>query len=251
MWLHADPIHLIGNGIFLWVFGNAVCAKLGNLRYPAAYMGLGIAAAAAYLIFFDKPMLGASGAINGVVGMYFVLYPLNDVSCFYWIFIRVGTFRVASFWMILLWFAFDIWGAIWGASYGNEGVAYVAHLGGFTGGFALMFLLVRTGRVKMGAREKSLLDSLGWMPTAPAGIPDPAPDRLPLGGRSLDDIPDDSLRLPGLDTPPPPPPPAAAPPAAETIAVVCACGKRMRAPRRLAGKKARCPACAGIIEIPR
>ena len=204
--------------------------------------------------------VGASGAINGVVGMYLVLYPLNDVSVFYFLGFRAGTFRVSSFWMILLWFIFDIWGIL----AGNTGVAFVAHIGGFIGGFALMIHLLRTRRIVMEEREKSLLDAMGWMPKIPSEPPD---------GRPLEHLSDDALRIPSLKSgrcgsiSAPAPPrdgprwqdPAAqrphsqipgASPADGFITVLCPCGKKMRALRRLAGKKARCPACSGVIEIP-
>ena len=86
-------------------------------------------------------------AVNGVVGMYFVLYPLNRMSCFYWFLIKVGTFKLSSIWMILYWLAFDIWGVVNGG--GNVG--YAAHLGGFAAGFALASILVLTGVVLLPA----------------------------------------------------------------------------------------------------
>lgn len=66
--LHAGFFHLFGNMLFLWVFGNAVCSWTGNKLYPAIYLFLGLAAAAAHLIGDGNPAIGASGAINGVVG---------------------------------------------------------------------------------------------------------------------------------------------------------------------------------------
>ena len=120
MWLHGGYLHLIGNLIFLWLFGNAVCSKIGNVIYLPIYIVCGLAAALSHLFFFyDVPMLGASGAINGMVGMYLVFFPENSISCFFFIYLRPIWFTVRSFWMILFWFIFDIWGA----TRGGGGVA--------------------------------------------------------------------------------------------------------------------------------
>ncbi|MDI9431927.1 MAG: rhomboid family intramembrane serine protease [Planctomycetota bacterium] len=67
IWIHGDLMHLLGNMWFLWIFGNAVCAKVGNLRYLVLYVLLGTTAGVTHLLFDSRPALGASGAINGVV----------------------------------------------------------------------------------------------------------------------------------------------------------------------------------------
>jgi membrane associated rhomboid family serine protease len=160
MWLHAGLLHLIGNLIFLWLFGNAVCSKIGNFYFLPVYIGLGLAAAISHLLFFDAPAMGASGAINGLVGMYLVFFPENSISCFFcWFFLpqRPVWFSVRSFWMILLWFAFDILGAI----RGGGGVAYLAHIGGFAAGFGLAILMLKTNVIVMESDEKSILELLG------------------------------------------------------------------------------------------
>jgi membrane associated rhomboid family serine protease len=156
MFVHGGSIHLIGNMLFLWVFGNAVCAKIGNIQYAIVYLALGVFAAMVHIVADGRIAIGASGAINGVIGMYLVWYPLNNVSCLYFIFFRSGQFELSSFWLILLWLAFDIWGA----AAGLGGVAYWAHLGGFIAGFALAVILLRTRVVVMGPDEKSLLEAI-------------------------------------------------------------------------------------------
>lgn len=156
MWLHGGIMHLIGNMLFLWIFGNAVCYKLGNLMYPPAYILLGLISAVTHNLFMGGAAVGASGAINGVVGMYLVFFPTNNVEMFYWFgIIAAGTFEISGYWVILSWFAFDILGAAAGGGY----VAYFAHIGGFLGGVTLAFTLLLTGVVKMEDRfELSLLD---------------------------------------------------------------------------------------------
>ena len=158
--VHADIWHLLGNMLFLWVFGNAVCAKVGNLAYPFVYFGLGLVAGGIAYAVDPRPAVGASGAINGVVGMFVVWYLLNQISCWYafWVFgpSGAGEFSVGSYWMVLLWLAFDVWGAIRGS--GNIG--YVAHLAGFAAGFVLAVVLLKAGWVEMERGERSLLQVL-------------------------------------------------------------------------------------------
>ncbi|MEM6392838.1 MAG: rhomboid family intramembrane serine protease [Planctomycetota bacterium] len=153
MFLHADILHLVGNLVFLWVFGNAVCAKLGNLSYVAAFLAFGLVAAVTHNVLDGAPAIGASGAINGVVGAFLILYPRNDVSCFYLFLLNVGSFELSAMWLILAWVAFDVWGAIDG---GGQ-TAYWAHLGGLAAGAGLLWAGVARGWVKMERTEQSLL----------------------------------------------------------------------------------------------
>lgn len=158
--VHADYFHLLGNMLFLWVFGNAVCAKVGNLAYPAVYFGLGTAAGALSFAIDHRPAVGASGAVNGIVGVFVVWYLLNEVSCWYayWFFggADADTYSVSSYWMVLLWVAFDLWGIVRGG--GNIG--HVAHVAGLLGGVGLAVALLQTGAVAMERGERSLLQVL-------------------------------------------------------------------------------------------
>jgi membrane associated rhomboid family serine protease len=156
MFLHAGWIHLIGNGLFMWVFGNAVCAKIGNLQYLIAWLVLGLAAGGSEQVISHSAILGASGAINGIVGMYLVLYPLNEITMWYFFLYRTGTFSLSSFWMILLWLGFDIWGA----ASGGGGVAYIAHLGGFGAGALLAFGLLTVKFLESDEHERTIVDML-------------------------------------------------------------------------------------------
>jgi membrane associated rhomboid family serine protease len=153
MWLHANPIHIFGNMLFLWVFGNAVCAKVGNLAYIPVYIGLGLLAAVVHVRMDGATAVGASGAVNGVVGMFLVFYPLNTMSCFYLLLFRFGTIAVPSIALILCWFAFDVIGALTSVA----PVAYFAHVGGFLGGMIPAVVLLKTRIVTMDRYERSLL----------------------------------------------------------------------------------------------
>lgn len=134
--LHADIVHLVGNMVFLWVFGNAICSKIGNAGYLFLYLFVGIGAAAAHLLIETAPAVGASGAINGIIGFYIALHPINRIHCVWWFWFRAGVFEISGFWLVLLWVAFDLWGAM----SGSPGVAYWAHLGGLAAGFSLALL---------------------------------------------------------------------------------------------------------------
>lgn len=142
MFLHADIFHLVGNMIFLWVFGNAICSSVGNIAYCFIDLFLGIFASASHLIFNGAPAIGASGAINGIVGMTLVVFPVNELNCFYAFYFffmgKAGTFKTKSFWMIALWFVFDIFGILIGGGH----TAYWAHLGGFVAGILLGIALL-------------------------------------------------------------------------------------------------------------
>ena len=157
--VHSSLLHLLGNMLFLWVFGNAVCAKVGNLAYPFVYFGLALVAGPTAHLIDPRPAVGASGAINGIVGMFVVWYLWNEISCWYvyWVFAAggVGTFSVSSVWMVVLWFAFDVWGAM----RGDSTITYAAHLAGFAAGFALAVLLLLTRWVEMDPGERSLLQA--------------------------------------------------------------------------------------------
>lgn len=143
--LHGGFFHLLGNMIFLWVFGNAVCGTVGNIAYPFLYLFLGLAGSAAHLGFDGRPALGASGAVNGIVGMSLILFPANRLKCWYaysfpmmGIFWKSGTFQTRSYWMIAAWFIFDILGIV----LGGDNTAHWAHIGGFVTGVAAASLLV-------------------------------------------------------------------------------------------------------------
>ena len=156
--LHADIFHLLGNMLFLWIFGNAICAKVGNKFYLPLYILLAFISSLLPAIFSTTPGVGASGAINGLVGLYLVLFPLNEISCLFFImlfFRPIGKIiTLSSFWIILYWLAFDIGGLVLTP---ESGTGYLAHLGGFAGGFALGLIFLKTKLIKMESYEKSLL----------------------------------------------------------------------------------------------
>jgi membrane associated rhomboid family serine protease len=141
MFLHGGWLHLIGNMWFLWVFGNNVEDSMGHVRYVAFYLLCGLGAAAVQS-FLDPaspiPMVGASGAISGVMGAYVLLYPRVQVHMLVVLVIFITRIRVPAFLMLGYWFLLQLLGGA--ASVGAEGggVAFWAHVGGFLAGAALI-----------------------------------------------------------------------------------------------------------------
>jgi membrane associated rhomboid family serine protease len=141
VFLHADIFHLAGNMIFLWVFGNAICTNTNNAIYLATFIVCTLISAITHICLDGSPAIGASGAINGIVGVTLAMYPLNRVHLFWFFLIKGGTTSCKAWMIIVLWFLFDVWGAISGGGM----IAYWAHLGGFLSGlgFGLMALHFR------------------------------------------------------------------------------------------------------------
>ena len=161
LFVHGDPLHLLGNMIFLFVFGNAVTAKLGQFWFLLCYLCLGILAGLAWLALGQGPAaLGASGAIMGLVGLFLIFFPRNDVQVFYWfLYIRPGTFCISSAWVIMFYVVGDLFGTIFDSS---GGVAYIAHLAGTAAGVAMGIGLLKLGLVESADDEQNLLQVLGW-----------------------------------------------------------------------------------------
>lgn len=142
-------LHLGGNTLFLFVFGTRVNSIIGNLATAIVYPILAAAAASLYLMTLPHdhlmPMLGASGAIMGLAGMYLVLFPLHRVYCAMWIRIRLvmrlklKIFKLRGFWVLSIYFAYDTIMVIFGS---HGGVAHWAHIGGFLTGATLGFALL-------------------------------------------------------------------------------------------------------------
>ena len=248
MWLHAGLFHLLGNMWFLWIFGNAICAKVGNLRYLPLYVFLGMVAAVAHLLGGADSAVGASGAINGIVGMYLFLFFENEITCLFvfWLIlpIYIRWFTVGSVSMILFWLFWDVFGLA--VFRGSSNVAYFAHVGGFAAGFGMAWLMCRTGWITMERYEKSLLE---WWQERQQGHKkgsfDAAYARLGLPATEHGDQPEPA---PGGDSEPEK---AQLDPLADGfIRTTCTCGKIIEVSRQYAGRVVRCPACGGNVAIP-
>ena len=128
--VHADLWHLFGNMLFLWIFGNAVNEKLGNVAYAGFYLGGAAFAGLAHMLFSVNPVVGASGAVYAVTGMFVALAPQARVSVL--LFFLITRFEVSVLWFVAFFVAIDV--ILLGS---GDGVARSAHLGGALFGFAL------------------------------------------------------------------------------------------------------------------
>jgi len=247
MWVHGGVLHLLGNMWFLWIFGNAVCAKVGNLRYLLLYVLLGVAAGVTHLLFDSDPAIGASGAINGVVGMYLVLFYENGITC-YWapILIYWRQFTVSSFWMILMWLIFDIYGA----ARGGSGVAYFAHLGGFGAGFGVALYMCMKGWITMERYEKSLWQ---WWQQRKGGPPETSLEAAFRAARQEASLPASPESVsPARPLRPVPLLSLNERPASDgRVHLTCVCGKSLRLSRQYAGQTVCCPACGAELTVGR
>jgi membrane associated rhomboid family serine protease len=139
MFLHGGWFHLIGNMWFLWVFGNNVEDSMGHFRFLTFYLLCGIAAAATQTLVNPAsavPMVGASGAISGVMGAYVVLYPRVRVHMLVILGIFITRIVVPAYLMLGYWFLLQLIGG--GLARGEGGVAFWAHAGGFVAGALLI-----------------------------------------------------------------------------------------------------------------
>ena len=138
--LHASPMHLIGNMIFLLVFGNAVEDRLGKAGYLFFYLSMGVLAGIGHSLTSGNPVLGASGSVAGVSGAFLMLFPLTRITFFYWFFVMIGSFEISAKWVIAFYVIKDIF--FMGVGVGNT--AYTAHLAGYVGGFTVALGLLAT-----------------------------------------------------------------------------------------------------------
>ncbi|MHB1329516.1 MAG: rhomboid family intramembrane serine protease [Gemmatimonadales bacterium] len=143
MFLHGGWFHLLGNVWFLWVFGNNVEDSMGRARFLVFYLATGVAAAAAQIAVNPSsaiPMVGASGAISGVMGAYIVLYPRVRVHMLIFLGIFITRVAVPAVFMLGYWFLLQLVGGIPALQREGGGVAFWAHAGGFAAGMLLVFL---------------------------------------------------------------------------------------------------------------
>lgn len=164
MFLHGDWLHLLGNLWFLWLFGDNVEDELGHLGFLVFYVACGIAAALAQLAIdpgAGVPMVGASGAISGVMGAYIVRFPYAPVRVLAILIVFLTTFRVPAFVVLGYWFLLQVLGALPQLGGTTAGVAFWAHVGGFVAGLVIAL-------------------AAGARPASPADPPEPRGSRAVL-----------------------------------------------------------------------
>lgn len=200
MFLHGGWAHLLGNMLFLWIYGDNVEHALGRLGYLAAYLATGVLAAVGYSVVAPAaqghvPMVGASGAISGVLGFYFIWFPRNRVRLLFFPFFffvwKIQARWVLGFYLIvdnLLPFLIQPRG-------GGGGVAYGAHIGGFVGGVLGALLLDRWSRFR-GRRTAACCE-----PEEPEEVGPAETEAAPRPERRAPSLRHLPLDAPGLPTP--------------------------------------------------
>ncbi len=152
MFLHGGLFHIFGNMLYLWIFGNNVEDTLGHGRFVGFYLASGVAAALTQTLMGPAsgvPMIGASGAVSGVLGAYLVLFPHASVLTlivfgFFIRIVRIPALIVLGFWIVLQFLnGIVTFGAAAAGRAPEGGVAWFAHIGGFLAGLALLYVLRR------------------------------------------------------------------------------------------------------------
>ncbi len=148
MFLHGGWVHLIGNMWYLWIFGDNVEDRMGHAGFVLFYLASGVAAAALHVVispWSPVPTVGTSGAIAGVLGAYAVLYPRARVLTLVPVVFFIQIVSLPALLVLGLWFVVQFFTGTLALGGGGGGVAWWAHIGGFTFGMAIA-LLLRTGR---------------------------------------------------------------------------------------------------------
>lgn len=153
MFLHGGWMHLIGNMVYLWVFGDNVEDRMGHFRFLLFYLLCGFAASLAHVYtnpVSEIPAVGASGAISGVLGAYFLLFPYSRIITLIPILFFFDLIEVSAFVFLGLWFLIQFFNGVaslGAATYATSGgVAWWAHIGGFVAGFILSIVFARRER---------------------------------------------------------------------------------------------------------
>jgi membrane associated rhomboid family serine protease len=139
MFVHGGLLHLAGNMLFLWIFGDNIEDVLGHFRYILFYLASGVIASLAHVLVEPSsimPMIGASGAIAGVLGAYFLLFPRAQVLTLVFLIFFVTVVRIPAVIFLGFWFLLQIFSSGYGG-----GIAWYAHIGGFMAGAAGIMLL--------------------------------------------------------------------------------------------------------------
>lgn len=151
MFVHGGLFHLASNMLYLWIFGDNIEDRLGHFKFLIFYLSTGVAASLTH-IFMDPhstvPMVGASGAIAGVLGAYFLLFPMAHVHTLIIFFFFIQVVRLPALFFLGLWFFMQVMSSTQGG-----GIAWFAHIGGFLAGiFAILIIKPRRYRGTLGRR---------------------------------------------------------------------------------------------------
>jgi len=140
MFMHASWLHIAGNMLYLWIFGDNIEDRIGHAKFLVFYLVCGLAASAAEILFQPNsviPSLGASGAIAGVLGAYLILFPRRQIR----VLVARQIVNMPAFMVLGLWIVLQVVSQVGVAGAQTGGVAYMAHIGGFVAGVALILLI--------------------------------------------------------------------------------------------------------------
>ena len=152
MFLHGGWMHLIGNMTYLYIFGDNIEDELGKFKFIIFYISCGIFGGFCQALIdvnSEIPMIGASGAISGILGAYLILFPKKDIKVFFWFFIFIKVFRIPAMYVIGCWIFIQFFSL---NSSEDSNVAYLAHIGGFIAGIILIIIF----RKKISKQSKRL-----------------------------------------------------------------------------------------------
>lgn len=158
MFLHAGWMHLLGNMLFLWIYGDNVEHRMGSMKYLLSYLVTGAAATILHTMFVEEqglPLIGASGAISGVLGFYYVWFPGNQVKLLFWLWLFATVILVPARLVLAFYLIVENLLPFLTAPAAGSGVAYGAHIGGFLAGF----LLARWDEQEIDQRRMSSVSS--------------------------------------------------------------------------------------------
>lgn len=144
LFLHGSWLHLLGNMLYLWIFGDNVEATLGHFRFLIFYLVCGLIASFTHITFYPSsliPVIGASGAISGILGAYLLLFPGAYVRALFFFFYFIRIVRIPAFIVLGLWFLLQLFSGLGSLTVMEQpGVAWFAHIGGFVAG--LVFIVI-------------------------------------------------------------------------------------------------------------
>lgn len=146
MFLHGGWLHLLSNMLYLWIFGDNVEDRMGHFRYLLFYLICGYIATFAHIFvdpFSTTPLVGASGAIAGVLGAYLILFPRANVLTLVFVIIFIQVIHIPAVIFLGLWFLLQLLNVTGFSGQGAESVAFWAHIGGFIAGLVLVKLFAR------------------------------------------------------------------------------------------------------------
>ena len=152
MFVHGGFMHLLGNMLFLWIFGNNIEDYLGPVKFIIFYLVSGLSAVFLFVLFGPNsqvPLVGASGAIAGVLGAYLVLFPHARIVTLIWLFF-IQVVRIPAKFLLGFWFFYQLLMSVAG---GGGGVAWLAHVGGFAFGYIWFRFIAARNRIRRATIE--------------------------------------------------------------------------------------------------